>query len=88
MRQADLFHAEYALAPEEPRRPTPDFVRERLASILNEAKSASRLPWPGPRVRTLELLFANMSKWLPEPEGEEVKQAFSQELARLIARSE
>lgn len=38
-----------------------------------------------PRARAIELLFMNMSKWLPDPEGEQVKEAFSRELQRLMA---
>ncbi len=74
-------------AAEEPQAPSVEFVRERLISILNEAKSASTLPWAAPRARTLEFLFENMSKWLPVLEGEEVRQAFSRELQRLMAAS-
>jgi hypothetical protein len=86
MRQADLFHGKNQTSiAEEPQPPSADIARQRLASILNEARSASKLPWPQPRVRTVELLFANMSKWLPEPEREQMKKAFSQELSRLLA---
>jgi hypothetical protein len=87
MTQTDLFSGHNAPASEEPQAPSVEFVRERLTSILDEARNASTLPWPTSRTHTLELLFVNMSKWLPDPEGERIKQAFSRELNRLLATS-
>ena len=87
MTQTDLFSGHHVHAPEEPQAPSVEFVRGRLTSILDEARNAPTLPWPTSRAHTLELLFVNMSKWLPDPEGERIKQAFSRELNRLLATS-
>lgn len=61
----------------------PDEARRRLLKMLAEAKAAERLPWSERETRTLEILFAQMSEWLPEDEGKQLCFEFAQEVERL-----
>jgi hypothetical protein len=80
--QADLF-GEDAAAPEY--RPDPDQVRARLYKILAEARAAQRLPWDPMRVSLYRTIFPQMTNWLPEDEGAQLRFDFEVELARLKA---
>jgi len=64
-------------------RPDPDPVRARLQRILAEAKAAQALPWE--RVRLYRPIFPQMTLWLPEDEGAQLRFEFEAELARLEA---
>jgi hypothetical protein len=61
----------------------PDEARRRLQKMLGQAKAAERLPWSERETRTLEILFAQMSEWLPDDEGKQLKFEFAQEIERL-----
>ena len=77
--QADLFGAESAPA----YRPDPDKVRARLHKILAEARAAQGLPWEPTRVSLYRTIFPQMTLWLPENEGAQLRLEFDMELARL-----
>lgn len=79
--QPDLFGAELAPA----YRPNPDKVRSRLHKILAEARAAQSLPWERTRVSLYRAIFPQMTLWLPEDEGAQLRFAFETELARLEA---
>lgn len=79
--QGDLFGAEPAPA----YRPDPDKVRARLHKILAEARAARTLPWEPTRVSLYRTIFPQMSLWLPEDEGAQLRFEFESELARLEA---
>ena len=79
--QADLFGAEPAPA----YRPDPDKVRARLHKILAEARAAQRLPWEPTTVSLYRTIFPQMTNWLPEEEGAQLRFDFETELARLEA---
>jgi hypothetical protein len=86
--QADLFgHDE----PDDPDRPTPvyradpDEVREELHRILAEARDAKTMPWDASRVALYRTIFPQMTNWLPEEEGAQLRFQFEEELARLQA---
>jgi hypothetical protein len=79
--QPDLFGAEVAPA----YRPDPDKVRARLHKILAEARAAHKFPWEPPRVSLYRTIFPQMTLWLPEDEGAQLRFEFDTELARLEA---
>ena len=66
-------------------RPDPDRVRARLQKILAEARVAKKLPWEPRRVSLYRTIFPQMTLWLPEDEGIQLRFQFEAELARLEA---
>ena len=79
--QGDLFGAE----PVHAYRPDPDKVRARLHKILAEARAAQTIPWGPGRVSLYRTIFPQMTHWLPEEEGAQLRFDFETELARLEA---
>lgn len=79
--QHDLFGSELAPA----YRPDPGKVRARLHKILVEARSAQVLPWEPARVSLYRTIFPQMTQWLPEDEGAQLRFEFETELERLKA---
>lgn len=77
--QADLFGAEPAPA----YRPDPDKVRARLHKILAEARAAQAVPWEPTRLSLYRTIFPQMTLWLPEDEGKQLRFDFEAEIARL-----
>jgi hypothetical protein len=79
--QADLFGA-----PDVPAyRPDPDKVRARLQKILAEMRGAKSLPWAWGRTSLYRTIFPQMTNWLPEEEGAQLRFEFEAELERLKA---
>ncbi len=80
--QPDLFDEDAA-----PRlyRADPDKVRARLHKILAEARGAETLPWDPTTVSLYRTIFPQMTQWLPEEEGAQLRFEFETELARLEA---
>jgi hypothetical protein len=79
--QPDLFGGE----PVPAYRPDPDKVRARLHKILDEARGAETFPWAPARVSLYRTIFPQMTNWLPEDEGAQLRFEFETELARLEA---
>jgi hypothetical protein len=79
--QADLFGVDAVPA----YRPDPDKVRARLRKILAEARAAQTLPWEQTRVSLYRTIVPQMTLWLPEDEGAQLRFEFEMELARLEA---
>jgi hypothetical protein len=79
--QLDLFGAE----PAPSYQPDPDKVRARLHRILAEARSAEIIPWEPSRASLYRTIFPQMTQWLPEDEGAQLRFEFETELARLQA---
>ena len=79
--QTDLFGDQ----PTPAYRPDPDKVRARLHKILAEARAAQKLPWEPTRVSLYRTIFPQMTNWLPEEEGAQLRFEFETELARLEA---
>jgi hypothetical protein len=80
--QGDLFGADAAPPAY---RPDPDKVRARLHKILAEARAAQKLPWEPTTVSLYRTIFPQMTHWLPEDEGTQLRFQFEEELARLEA---
>src|SRR5580692_7407174 len=79
--QPDLFDVE----PSPTYRPDLDKVRRRLEKILAEARAAQKLPWEPTTVSLYRTIFPQMTNWLPEEEGAQLRFEFETELARLEA---
>ena len=79
--QSDLFGTEAAPA----YRPDPEKVRARLRHILGEARAARTLPWEPGRLSLYRTIFPQLTLWLPEAEGAQLRLEFEAELARLQA---
>ena len=63
----------------------PDKVREELNRILAEARAAETIPWDAKRAVLYRTIFPQMTNWLPEDEGAQLRFEFETELARLEA---
>ena len=63
----------------------PDKVREELHRILAEARAAKAMPWDARRAALYRTIFPQMTNWLPEEEGAQLRFDFETELARLEA---
>ena len=72
-------------APRKSFTPDPDSIRRRLNALLARAKAASVLPWSDRDARMWQTVFPQMASWLPEPEADQLRLAFAQEVERLHA---
>ena len=79
--QADLFGTEATPT----YRPDPEKVRSRLHKILAEARAAKKLPWDRDKLLVYRTIFPQMTNWLPEEEGAQLRFEFETEIARLEA---
>jgi hypothetical protein len=78
--QPDMFGQEPAPA----YRPNTDKVRARLHRILAEARSCRTLTWEPSTVSLYRTIFPQMSLFLPDDEGAQLRLAFEAELERLL----
>lgn len=59
-------------------------VREDLKAILDEARACiSELNWDARTFRYKTIVFAQMTKWLPEEEAEQLRFDFMREAERI-----
>jgi hypothetical protein len=79
--QSDLFGAD----PLPAYRPDPQKVRARLHKILAEARTAQKFPWEPTRVSLYRTIFPQMTDWLPDEEGAQLRLEFEAEIRRLEA---
>jgi hypothetical protein len=77
--QPDLFGGQAVPA----YRPDLDKVRARLNKLLAETRAAESLP-PS-RASLLRTIFPDMTSWLPEEEGAQLRLEFEKEMERLKA---
>jgi hypothetical protein len=80
--QSELFDED---APTPEYRADPDEVRAELDKILAEARGAERLPWEPAKVALYRTIFPQMTNWLPQDEGAQLRFEFETEMARLKA---
>jgi hypothetical protein len=80
--QGDLFGD---VVPEPKWRPNPDKVRRRLERILAEARAAQKMPWDYSQQSLYRGIFPDMTRYLPDEEGEQYRVAFEKEWERLKA---
>jgi hypothetical protein len=81
-KQSDLFGEDTA-TPEY--RADPDSVRAQLYKILAEGRAAQKLPWEPKKVLLYRTIFPQMTNWLPEEEGAQLRFEFETEIKRLEA---
>jgi hypothetical protein len=90
-RQRDLFQDDQPAnlfgedSPTPEYRADPDTVRQELYKILAEARAARTIPWDAKRATLYRTIFPQMTNWLPEEEGAQLRFEFETELARLEA---
>jgi hypothetical protein len=90
-RQRDLFRDDEQADPFGQDSPTPEYradpdtVRQELQRILAEARAAQTIPWDAKRALLYRTIFPQMTNWLPEEEGAQLRFEFETELARLEA---
>ncbi len=65
--------------------PDPEKVRQRLAALLEKARSAEKMPWSERDARMWQIVFPNMANWLPDDEAAQLRFEFAQEMERLTA---
>jgi hypothetical protein len=66
-------------------RADPDSVRAELHKILAEARAAQKLPWEPKTVLLYRTIFPQMTNWLPDEEGAQLRFEFETEIKRLEA---
>ncbi|MGB6536019.1 MAG: hypothetical protein WBF58_08665 [Xanthobacteraceae bacterium] len=65
--------------------PDPDEVRAEPHAILAQIRAAKSMPWGDDRTARYRTIFPQMTNWLPEDEGAQLRFDFETELARLEA---
>jgi hypothetical protein len=80
--ESDLFGEDTA-TPEY--RADPDSVRAELYKILAEARAAQKLPWEPKTALLYRTIFPQMTNWLPDEEGAQLRFEFETEIKRLEA---
>ena len=80
--QTDLFGDD---TPTPEYRAVPDKVRAELHKILAEARAARKLPWEPKTVLLYRTIFPQMTNWLPDEEGAQLRFEFEAEIKRLEA---
>jgi len=80
--QSDLFGED---SPTPEYRADPDSVRAELYKILAEARAAQKLPWEPRTVLLYRTIFPQMTNWLPDEEGAQLRFEFETEIKRLEA---
>ena len=63
--------------------PDPEKVRHRLKALLEQARSAEKMPWPERDARMWQIVFPNMANWLPSDEADQLRFEFAQQMERL-----
>jgi hypothetical protein len=74
-----------ALTEFQPSNPDPDKVRARLHKILAEARAADAAPWGAARLSLYRTIVPQMTNFLPDEEGAQLRFEFEQEVERLKA---
>ncbi len=67
-------------------RPDPDKVRRRLEKILAEARAAQKLPWESTTLSLYRTIFPQMTNWLPEDEGAQLRFAIRNGIGAACSR--
>lgn len=68
----------------DPTKIDPDEVRRELRSLLELAKSArEQAPWDRRTHRYHQVVFPQMTSWLPDDEAEQLRFEFAKELERI-----
>lgn len=65
--------------------PTPEKARAEILKVLDQARTATVMPWPADKVGYWKIVFPQMTNWLPPEEAAQLRFAFEQEIRRLEA---
>ncbi len=79
MNQLDMFGAS---APEVAALPTAETVRPRLVEALELLRSTQDMPWTLPELRRWQVVFPQMTNWLPSDERAAMRAEFASLLGR------
>jgi hypothetical protein len=82
MTQLDLFGCKPLVASTS-QTPDLDMIRTLLSATLQELRGAMTMPWDAGRLKSWDLVFHNMTKWLPSEERDEFIRHFQMEVLRL-----
>ena len=63
--------------------PDPEVIRQRLTSLLVQARQSKVMPWPAAKARMWQTVFPQMADWLPDEEAAQLCFEFAQEIERL-----
>lgn len=91
MKQTDFFQqpAQDELFEDGPRenavRANPEEVRAELLQLLAQARAAQTMPWDARELGYHQLVFPQMSRWLPADEAAQLCFEFEAEVKRLLA---
>ncbi len=66
-------------------RADPDEVRAELLRVLAQARAAQSFPWDARRTLYWRTVFPQMTNWLPDEEGAQLRFPFEAEIRRLEA---
>jgi len=66
-------------------RADPDEVRAELLRVLAQARAAQTFPWDARRTLYWRTVFPQMTNWLPDEEGAQLRFQFEAEIRRLEA---
>lgn len=66
-----------------PGRADPEKIRLHLVTLLETARNAKKMPWPERDARMWQIVFPQMTNWLPPDEAAQLRLAFAQEMQRL-----
>lgn len=66
-------------------RADPDRIRQRIATMLAEARAAERMPWSSEELGNRIYLLKQMGRFLPEEEAAQLAFEFEREVERLMA---
>ena len=64
-------------------RADPDEVRAELLRVLAQARAAQSFPWDARRTLYWRTVFPQMTNWLPDDEGAQLRFEFETEIRRL-----
>jgi hypothetical protein len=84
--RGELFAERTTIA--QPVQHTPETIRDRMLTILDEARAASAMPWAPRLLRSHTAMFPYMAEWLDEQEGRQLLLDFKAEMDRLEAPAE
>src|SRR5205085_6412451 len=59
-------------------RADPQKIRLHLVALLETARNAKSMPWPERDARMWQIVFPQMSNWLPPEEAAQLRFAFAQ----------
>jgi hypothetical protein len=65
--------------------PSVEFVRAKMFDLIDQLKQAGSLPWNERNTAINEIIFPQMTNWLPDEEAAQFRLQFDEEWRRLMA---